>query len=942
MKKFFKSFALIAAAAMALAACQKEVEAPVQEEGLYEYRFAIDEGTKAVIGDSNIEWVAGDQVGMFIAPNGDFTGYKGYAKIDITTSPKTVILYSNKAIPAGTMAYAYAPYDVDNKEKEATSAKINLSSIQTGAQVSVMPLAGLPFTVEETIAANADAGNGSIKFMNLGSVINFKIFSTNEEYQSETVASVKFEANKTIAGSAYIDLTAVSVDDEGSLELTFMDEADEENSVRVDQEVAVAAEKEEATPIKMVILPGLFEGTVTVTTDVATYTKEIPSREFNRSGSRTFGLDLAKAERTEGVEEIVKTLPYEEAFTSNQGEFTIDNVSLPEAVATIWSFDSEHGAKATAYINKTNYASESWLVSPQIDLTGVSVAEITFDQCVNKYMAEGDGTLWIKKVGDEGYTQIANTYPTINTGATWSSFEEKTIDLSEYVGNKIVFAFKYISTASAAGTWEIKNFSAHIVKADPELAFGDGSLVIVATVNDEGIEEPELTNPHNLTVTYASTNTSVATVDENSGAVTIVAPGTTTIKASFAGNDDYAAATASYILTIEAATDCVSLPWAYPEEGASATRDGINAIGGVTTYGLGTDYAAANAPYQIKLDGTGDYFQIKTDSAIGAVSVKYKMLGGSNTSSLVISESVDGEEWATVETLSIAGSQNSTGEPTTTKEFAASSRYVKIVFNKGSNVGIGGLSITKADSRLNADISWSASVGSATITDGVVIASSYPSLTNSSNLTVSYESSNTTVATVDESTGVVTPLAAGNTNISAVFAGNDTYKPKTVSYVLTVTVNNTDGPVYTLQPAAGSNNGYANNCDVTIDGITWNVTGNAQQVPWRVGGKSLTNVDRAIYSKTALDYNIEKIEITHGAASGITVNSMTVIVAKDAEFNTVVSTLTPTFEANATVTVERPSAADWSKCFYKIVYNVTVSGTSNKFFEFTKADFYGE
>lgn len=148
--------------------------------------------------------------------------------------------------------------------------------------------------------------------------------------------------------------------------------------------------------------------------------------------------------------------------------------------------------------------------------------------------------------------------------------------------------------------------------------------------------------------------------------------------------------------------------------------------------------------------------------------------------------------------------------------------------------------------------------------------------------------------------------------------------------------------VYTLNPVNGSNNSYAGNCDVVIDGITWNVTGNSQMQPWRLGGKSLTNVDRAIYSKTALDYNIEKIEITHGAASGITVNSMTVIVATDDEFNNVVSTLTPTFEADATVTVERPSGADWSNCYYKIVYNVTVSGSSNKFLEFTKAVFTGK
>ena len=161
----------------------------------------------------------------------------------------------------------------------------------------------------------------------------------------------------------------------------------------------------------------------------------------------------------------------------------------------------------------------------------------------------------------------------------------------------------------------------------------------------------------------------------------------------------------------------------------------------------------------------------------------------------------------------------------------------------------------------------------------------------------------------------------------------------------TYTINNAGGDdslVYTLTPATGSNNSYTGNCDVAIAGITWNVSGNAQQIPWRIGGKSLSGVDRAVYSKTAMSHNISKIEITHGAASSITVNSMTVIVASDANFNNVVSTMPPTFAANSTVTVERPSGKDWTGCYYKIVYNVTVSGSSNKFIEFTKAKFTGK
>ncbi len=54
------------------------------------------------------------------------------------------------------------------------------------------------------------------------------------------------------------------------------------------------------------------------------------------------------------------------------------------------------------------------------------------------------------------------------------------------------------------------------------------------------------------------------------------------------------------------------------------------------------------------------------------------------------------------------------------------------------------------------------------------------------NKTVTYESSDTTVATVNASTGVVTLVAAGETTITAKFAGDTAYNPAQGSYKLTV------------------------------------------------------------------------------------------------------------------------------------------------------------
>lgn len=62
------------------------------------------------------------------------------------------------------------------------------------------------------------------------------------------------------------------------------------------------------------------------------------------------------------------------------------------------------------------------------------------------------------------------------------------------------------------------------------------------------------TSPSGLTLTYSSSNTGVATVNEATGDVTLVAAGTTTITARYAGSDQYAPASGSYSLLVNPAS----------------------------------------------------------------------------------------------------------------------------------------------------------------------------------------------------------------------------------------------------------------------------------------------------------------------------------------------------------------------------------------------------
>lgn len=150
---------------------------------------------------------------------------------------------------------------------------------------------------------------------------------------------------------------------------------------------------------------------------------------------------------------------FEETFASNQGGFTIEDKQLPEGGTYVWKHDTYNDdsyMKASAFIGGSSKPSESWLVSPAIDLTQVTAATLTFDH-THKFAGtpfENYLTLWITEANTENWKQLTiDKYGTNND----YTFVTSTIDLSAYAGKTIKFAFKYVSDTTAAGTWEVKN-----------------------------------------------------------------------------------------------------------------------------------------------------------------------------------------------------------------------------------------------------------------------------------------------------------------------------------------------------------------------------------------------------------------------------------------------------------------------------------------------------
>ncbi len=145
-----------------------------------------------------------------------------------------------------------------------------------------------------------------------------------------------------------------------------------------------------------------------------------------------------------------------ETFASSQGNFTIDNLTtLPEGISYVWAHDTRYGMKASAYVSGTNYATQSRLVSPAIDLSKVSSATLTFEHAA-RYFADAAAELKLQ-VTTDGTTWTDVTIPTYPDGTNWN-YVTATVDLSAYAGKSgVKIGFLYTSTDSKAATWEIKN-----------------------------------------------------------------------------------------------------------------------------------------------------------------------------------------------------------------------------------------------------------------------------------------------------------------------------------------------------------------------------------------------------------------------------------------------------------------------------------------------------
>ena len=295
MKTTFKFFACLLLAAGLLACSQKEAPLEREEEdGEFSYVFKVgDPETKTTFDTDHVAWSADDLVAS-------------YARTSLNKSTPVTIdgggiphitIRSSVALSTGDMVYAYYPHNSANNSKEATAVTLEIPRNQVSGSADAMPMVALPFELTDDVPSYTNQEVGTLRFLNLGSVVKLNIFSSNAAYQGETIENVTFQAGTACAGTFTYDLT--TVDASSPAAISGYAETDVVVTGNGASPITVGTNSSDGGVFYLVVAPGSYSGTFKIRTNRADYTYvSDKSRTYNRAGLKPLNIDIASANWT--------------------------------------------------------------------------------------------------------------------------------------------------------------------------------------------------------------------------------------------------------------------------------------------------------------------------------------------------------------------------------------------------------------------------------------------------------------------------------------------------------------------------------------------------------------------------------------------------------------------------------------------------------------------
>ncbi len=478
---------------------------------------------------------------------------------------------------------------------------------------------------------------------------------------------------------------------------------------------------------------------------------------------------------------------------SKAGTFTFVQTSKTEGTLS----DAPEGVKAAFSCNGNTMNQLTAGTTMTLTISGLpsnyKVTGITLDVHNNASKGNGSATATISET----------TLGTMAITGLGANYQEKAMEITPTLATgDLVITISATENSVYCDKFMISyEVTDAVVLADPEFSFSNTSLEL--TLGDT-FTAPTLSTAEGYdgTVSYSSSNEDVATVDPSSGAVTILAVGTTTITASALATDNFLADDASYTITVNApAVSEVKVTDGNPYEESFATNFGSFTTDNTTiwTHATYNNDAYAKATSYIGGSNTdGDAWltsPIIDLTEVAQAELEFnqainKYFGTVADEAMLCIKEVDGE-WVKqdISYPELGNKTFSSFELQTLDISAFAGKKIVVGFHyigSSSNAGtweVNNFKVSGSSTIQLKDAELAFTPATITVEEN---ATATVEFTKSTTADVTFTNEDPTIATYDAATGVVSALKAGTTTITASSAANEEYNAGTATLTITV------------------------------------------------------------------------------------------------------------------------------------------------------------
>ena len=610
MKKIMKLFVLVAAAAMALASCQKnEIDGPVKQEVHFTIKAEIAD-TKTTITDNEDKtytpkWESGDKIGVLFSleasaekvefentvPAGETATFEGKHAFTVVEGESEV---------DGNL-YAFYPSSAFNKMYDDGGVRLDLKATQYPTSTSFDPSCDLLiakpcYYMAEATGEDAEVVIDDMYFARMMSVLRINL---NSEFLSnETVKSVSFDADGVdFTGAMKFNLeTGEFV---GNQSASSQDLSEVKAVYSEEDPIAVAGEKKSAyLVVAPVTIPSGTALTFTIETENYDIVKTINApadMEMPAGNIAVINLTIAEENCTAKVEDT----------SDYSGEWLIVNSDLTRA-ANAWA----NGNNLPEYVLTTNEGDilESDGIANCKMIITKEAEGYTIQDASGKYLYAAGGTEsnHLKGKTDKSYWTIEKG----ETNYVITSLAQNTRNILRYNSTNKIFS------CYTSGQADVTLYKYSDIKPDTNPS-------ITLTKNSDEVTYDATSYEFTYTTKNIAGNV-VATIKDGATMANVSASASNgTVTVNFDANADAEQKTATIILSYDGAT---SQEFVLTQDGKAASGTVVDVLTRATSGVTGTSYTAwsgktsnSEAVYAGQSAGGNDAIQLRTTNSNSGV-----------------------------------------------------------------------------------------------------------------------------------------------------------------------------------------------------------------------------------------------------------------------------------------------------------------------------------